>query len=98
MFRFVTTDTEIDGVYIPQGPTVWMIFGAVNRDGAETFDPTCENLNDGKGHHFCIRAPLSRLEGRVGFEELLKRVELPRFGAGDTFHYEPSFNYLTVGR
>ena len=100
MFRFVTTETEIDGVSIPEGSTVWVIFGAANRDGAvfadaETFDPTRENLNDhvsfGKGHDFCIGAPLSRLEGRVALQELLARVELPRFAPGNTFDYEPSF-------
>ena len=100
MFRYVTADTELDGVPIPQGSTVWLMFAAANRDAsvfadAESFDLSRDNVNDhvafGKGHHFCIGAPLSRLEGRVAFEELVKRIELPRFAPGNTFEYEPSF-------
>lgn len=100
MFREATRDAEIEGVSIPKGSRVWVMFGSANRDGrtfpeAEGFDPSRENLKEhiafGKGHHFCIGAPLSRLEGRVAFEELAKRIELPSFSEGNTFEYEPSF-------
>ena len=100
MFRLVTKDTEIEGTPIPKGSRVWVMFGAANRDGsrfadAEEFDPGRDNLKDhiafGKGHHFCIGAPLSRLEGKVAFEELVKRIKLPAFSEGNTFEYEPSF-------
>ena len=100
LFRVATKDTEIQGVKIPQGSRIWVIFAAANRDqqtfgDAESFDPTRENLKDhvafGKGHHFCIGAPLSRLEGKVAFEELVKRLKLPSFSANNTFEYEPSF-------
>ena len=40
---------------------------------------------------FCIGAPLSRLEGKVAFEELGKRINLPNFSAKNTFEYEPSY-------
>lgn len=100
LFRVVTADTEIDGVPIPQGSRVWVMFSAANRDAnvfpdAESFDLSRSNLKEqiafGKGHHFCIGAPLSRLEGRVAFEELVKRIELPAFAEGNTFEYEPSY-------
>jgi cytochrome P450 len=100
LFRYVTADTEIDGVPIPAGSTLWVMFAAANRDtsvfdDAEVFDLTRPNLNEhvafGKGHHFCIGAPLSRLEGKVAFEELVKRIELPRFAPNNTFEYEPSY-------
>ncbi len=100
MFRLATRDTEIQGVPIPKGSRVWVMFGAANRDAshfddAETFDPARDNLKEhiafGKGHHFCIGAPLSRLEGKVAFEELAKRIERPSFSADNTFEYEPSF-------
>ena len=100
MFRHVTADTELGGVPIPQGSTVWLMFAAANRDAtvfddAESFDVSRSNVNEqvafGKGHHFCIGAPLSRLEGKVAFEQLVKRIELPRFAPGNTFEYEPSF-------
>ncbi len=100
MFRSVTRDTEIEGVQIPKGSRVWVVFAAANRDdrtfeNPEDFNPDRENVRDhiafGKGHHFCIGAPLSRLEGKVAFEELVKRIERPTFSEGNTFEYEPSF-------
>ena len=100
MFRFVTRDTEVQGVPIPQGSRVWVMFGSANRDEStfpnnEEFDPGRPNLKEhiafGKGHHFCIGAPLSRLEGTVAFEELIRHLELPAFNEGNTFEYEPSF-------
>lgn len=100
LFRVVTRDTEIEGVEIPKGSRVWVMFGAANRDertfpDGDGFDPGRDNLKEhiafGKGHHFCIGAPLSRLEGKVAFEELAKRIELPSFSEGNTFEYEPSF-------
>ena len=100
LFRVVTRDTEIEGVQIPQGSRIWVMFGAANRDertfpDGDGFDPGRDNLKEhiafGKGHHFCIGAPLSRLEGKVAFEELAKRIELPSFSEGNTFEYEPSF-------
>ena len=100
LFRLVTRDVEIAGTHIPKGSRIWVMFGAANRDErtfpeSEDFDPGRDNLKEhiafGKGHHFCIGAPLSRLEGKVAFEELAKRIELPSFSEGNTFEYEPSF-------
>ena len=100
LFRYVTADTELDGVVIPEGSTLWVMFAAANRDtsvfsDAESFDLSRVNVNEhlafGKGHHFCIGAPLSRLEGKVAFEELSKRIELPRFAPDNAFEYEPSY-------
>ena len=100
LFRVVTSDIEFHGHQLKKGSRIWIMFGAANRDvatfaDAETFDPGRENLREhiafGKGHHFCIGAPLSRLEGKVAFEELTQRIELPAFSEGNTFEYEPSF-------
>jgi cytochrome P450 len=100
LLRYVTVDTELGGVHVPAGSTVWVMFAAANRDSSvfsdsEEFDLCRPNLNEhvafGKGHHFCIGAPLSRLEGRVAFEELVRRIELPHFAPDNTFEYEPSY-------
>ncbi len=100
LFRIVKEDTELDGVSIPAGSTLWVMFGAANRDERffpepDKFDPTRENVRDhiafGKGAHFCIGAPLARLEARVCFEELSSAIADWKFSDGNTFEYEPSY-------
>ena len=100
LFRIVTQDTEVQGIPVPEGSRIWVMFGAANRDertfsDSESFNPNRENMKEhiafGKGHHFCIGAPLSRLEGKVAFEELVKRVKLPVFSESNTFEYESSY-------
>ena len=100
MFRFVMRDTELDGVKIPKGATIWLMFGSANRDASvfpqpDEFDPLRPNLKEsvafGKGAHFCIGAPLARLELKVAFEQVAKRCESIALPAGFKFSYEPSY-------
>jgi cytochrome P450 len=100
MFRFVKRDTELDGVAIPQGAMVWVMFGSANRDESvfpdpDAFDPERSNMKEslafGRGAHFCIGAPLARLELRVLFEEVAKHVESFTLPAGYPLAYEPSY-------
>ena len=100
LFRVCTQDSEVAGVAIPKGSMLWVMFGSANRDGSvfpdpDRFDPTRPNLNDavafGRGAHFCIGAQLARLEIRVLFEELAKRIDTIHFAPGTTLEYEPSF-------
>jgi cytochrome P450 len=100
MFRFVKQDTKLDGVAIPKGAMVWVMFGSANRDEAvfpepDAFDPERPNLKEslafGRGAHFCIGAPLARLELRVLFEEVAKRLESFALPVGYRLAYEPSY-------
>jgi cytochrome P450 len=100
MFRFVTCDTELDGVAIPRGGMIWLMFGSANRDESvfpnpDAFDPERPNLKEsvafGRGAHFCIGAPLARLELRVLFEQVAKRVESFALPRGFELRYEPSY-------
>ena len=100
LFRICTEDTELAGLAIPKGARLWVMFGSGNRDervfpDPDRFDPGRANLNEslsfGRGAHFCIGAPLARLELRVLFEELAGRLASVGFAPGTTLAYEPSF-------
>lgn len=100
LFRICTEDTEVAGLAIPKGARLWVMFGSGNRDervfeNPERFEPARPNLNEslafGRGAHFCIGAPLARLEIRVLFEELARQLESVDFAPGTTLEYEPSF-------
>ena len=83
-FRVAAKDTELEGVRIPKGAGVGLVFGCVNRDEAqfaesETFDIRRGNakthLAFSQGIHYCPGAPLARLESVVAFEHLLRRLK-----------------------
>lgn len=102
MFRVVTKDgVEIDGCPVNKGERVMVMYSAANRDpkvwgdDPDRFDPTRSNLKEhlafGKGIHFCIGAPLARLELQIAFEKLADRVASWEFAESNDFHYHPSF-------
>ncbi len=82
VYRATTRDVEVAGVTIPKDKTVLCCVGAANRDenifpNANQFDihrDIEEHLGLGSGNHFCIGAHLSRIEGRIGMETLLRRT------------------------
>lgn len=78
--RFALEDLEIGGVAIPAGARVWVSLISANRDGAQfddpdTFDParTPAHLGFGHGIHYCLGAPLARIEGEIALSSLLQR-------------------------
>jgi len=82
--RHATRATEVQGVPIAAGSTVLLFWGAANRDPAE-YDRPEEGLLDrsapkhhlafGRGIHFCVGAPLARLEAQIVLTRLLARTE-----------------------
>jgi cytochrome P450 len=81
-FRRVTQDTEFGGQWLTRGQIVIQLLGAANRDpehfgDAEAFDVTRHpnrHIAFGSGVHFCIGAPLARLEARIALRSLLQRM------------------------
>lgn len=82
MCRVAVEDTEVNGVTIPKGHQVVLMYSSGNRDEAhfdepERLDVTRHPNNHiafGFGTHFCMGASLARLEIKVFFEELLRRT------------------------
>jgi cytochrome P450 len=99
-FRYAAVDTDIGGVTIPAGDQVLISIASANRDperfaDAEALDiGRTENRHVAFGHgiHFCLGAPLGRMEGQIAFTTLLTRFpdlalavdpEALRWGHGD---------------
>jgi cytochrome P450 len=100
LFRMANIDTEVGGVPIPAGSSIWVLYASANRDDAEfeepdRLDPSRANaklhLAFGQGIHYCIGASLSRAEGRIAFEVLLDRFEDIALAPGNSFEFEPSY-------
>lgn len=98
MARTTTRDVELHGVTIPAGETVLLLYGAANRDtelftDPETFDAFRTPNNHiafGSGPHFCLGSSLARLEIRVAFEEILKRLPDLTLEEGTELRHHPS--------
>ncbi|PXW30681.1 UNVERIFIED_CONTAM: cytochrome P450 [Williamsia faeni] len=79
--RYVTEDVELHGQTVPAGSALLLMLASANRDERTFDDPDRFDihrqpgslLSFAKGAHFCLGAPLARLEGRVALEEVLNR-------------------------
>lgn len=98
--RFAYADVEIEGVRLARGDKVGLLLGAANRDplrfpNPDAFDPDRANAGQhvsfGAGIHFCVGAPLARLELQEALATLFARLpdlapsEAPVYA--DTFHF-----------
>ena len=79
--RVPTQDVVLDGVRIPEGSIVTVVLAAADRDPRRFTDPDelditrerNDHLAFGHGIHFCLGAPLARLEGQIAIGALLRR-------------------------
>jgi cytochrome P450 len=83
LFRVTTREVELGGAALPAGARVMAHFASANRDACAFARPDSyrpergdvgSHLAFGKGIHFCIGAPLGRLELRVALPMLLRRL------------------------
>jgi cytochrome P450 len=105
--RMARQDVELGGVHIPQGSYLIVMLQSANRDerrwgeSACQFDPdrggAIDHLAFGKGPHFCIGAPLGRLESQIALAKLLTRLRNIRLAPGDppTYKESPTSRGLT---
>ena len=82
LMRTASQDVEVHGMTIPKGGHVSLIWASANRDERRWPDPDRIDITRpperhvafGEGIHHCIGAPLARLEARIAFEELFRRI------------------------
>jgi cytochrome P450 len=79
--RTVTEDTELGGKALRKGQKVLLLYPSANRDEEVFEDPDAfrvernpHQLGFGIGPHFCLGANLARMEMRIAFEEILRRM------------------------
>ncbi len=81
MFRIARPGATLDGQELPAGAPVLAWIGSANRDPEQFPDPDRfdihrqpnHHLAFGQGIHFCLGAPLARLEARIALRALLQR-------------------------
>jgi cytochrome P450 len=100
--RQTTQAVEIGGVPVPAGANLLLLLGSANRDpavfkDAEHFDihrqNAKEHLSFGQGAHYCLGAPLARLEARVVLAELSARLPSLRLVPGQSPRFRPNTTF-----
>jgi cytochrome P450 len=97
--RILTADVELGGQTLRVGKTVLLLLAAANRDPEQFPDPdkldvgrpNNKHVAFGLGSHFCLGAPLARLEGCLVIEALLQRAPNLRLD-GPPPRYRQNFN------
>jgi cytochrome P450 len=80
--RWASEDVELGGQQLCRGDAILVSLAAANRDGCifaepdrlDVARPENAHLAFGKGVHYCLGAPLARLEGQVAISTLLRRL------------------------
>jgi cytochrome P450 len=97
--RYALEPVEVEGVQLKKGEKIGLILAAANRDparweNADRFDPSrplLPNVSFGAGIHFCIGAPLARLEMQVALPILFQR--LPKLQLSATPSYRNAWHF-----
>ncbi|GAB2652726.1 cytochrome P450 [Saccharopolyspora gloriosae] len=102
--RVTSTEAELGGQRIPADQLLMVWAAAANRDprrfsNPDVFDPTRDpnpHLGFGRGVHFCLGAPLARLEGRVALGKLFDRFPVLATDPADPPEFQPNPNMTGV--
>ncbi len=92
MSRIITEDHELLGQQLKSGQQLLLMYSSANRDEAVFDEPDIYDVGRAQNHHiafgfgthFCLGASLARLEIRLMFEELLRRLPDMRIAEGTT--------------
>jgi cytochrome P450 len=97
--RYALEDMDYNGLKLRKGEEVGLMLGAANRDPARFENPDAfmstrapnPHVSFGAGIHFCIGAPLARLEMLIAFQTLFAR--LPKLRLAEPPHYKDSYHF-----
>jgi cytochrome P450 len=97
--RYTLSDMDYNGIALRKGDVIGMLMGAANRDparfaNASSFDPfrtDGANVSFGAGIHFCIGAPLARIELQIALSTLFER--LPRLRLAEPPQYNDVYPF-----
>ena len=105
--RQAKQDVVLDGITIPAGGRLLLMFAAANRDAAQfecpaEFRPGRRNalqqVSFGAGAHFCLGAPLARLELEIMLERVAARFPTMTLVPGQDFPYTPNTSFRALRR
>ena len=98
--RKATRQVTVGGVTMPEGTNLFLLYASGNRDESQ-FPQASDfeiqrrpnsHLAFGYGVHFCVGAPLARLEGRIAFEALTQRIPHMRLVPDQQYTYSSLLN------
>ena len=98
--RYTTEDVTLSGVIIPRGELVLAVIASANRDPQVFENPDVldlgrspnRHLSFGQGMHYCLGAPLSRMEAQIAIGTLLRRAPDLRLSVPvGALRWRPSF-------
>jgi cytochrome P450 len=105
--RIANVDTSVGGVPVPAGARLVLLFASAHRDRCHFADADAldvrrdnaeEHLSFGKGAHFCLGAPLARIEMRLVLELLTELTPRMRLVDGQDLPYSPNALFRSLQR
>jgi cytochrome P450 len=100
--RKVKKPAQVGGINLPEGANLLLVLASANRDEVQFAEPqrmdiqrenAKEHLSFGFGIHYCLGAPLARLELKIILEELTRRLPHIRLVADQQFEYNPNTSF-----
>ncbi|GAA2717058.1 MULTISPECIES: cytochrome P450 [Streptomyces] len=107
VFRTAAEDTELGGVRIPAGASLWLMTASANRDERRFAEPDVHDpgrahltssLHFSQGLHRCLGANLARTVAREALAALMRHRPGLRLVPGQKWEYEPSINVVAPTR